>query len=104
MDEIAIHIFARSTYHCGWQILEEEAKGGILNGGLSTDAACATLNFCLSPDAATHVNDLAAKARAGTLAAEERTELDDYERITALLEIMQSKTRVSLKQAAPLCA
>ncbi len=45
------------------------------------------------------VNALAAKARAGTLTAEERIELDDYERITALLEIMQSKAKISLQQA-----
>ncbi len=69
------------------------------DGGLSTEAARAMLGFRLSQDDTSRVNDLAAKARAGTLTAEERTELGDYERITALLEIMQSKARVSLKQA-----
>jgi uncharacterized protein YnzC (UPF0291/DUF896 family) len=45
------------------------------------------------------VNDLAAKARGGELSDEERAELDDYELITALFEIMQSKARHSLQQA-----
>ena len=34
-----------------------------------------------------------------TLTPEERMLLDDYERITAMLELMQSKARLSLKQA-----
>ena len=45
------------------------------------------------------VNELAAKAREGVLSANERLELDEYERVTALLELMQSKARLSLKQA-----
>ena len=42
---------------------------------------------------------LAPKARQGTLTAEERAELSEYEHVTALLERMQSKTRSSLKTA-----
>ena len=72
------------------------------DGGLSSEAARAMLDFRLSKDDTVRVNDLAAKARAGDLTAEERAELDDYERITALLEIMQSKARLSLKQAGQL--
>jgi len=72
------------------------------DGGLSSEAARAMLNFRLAEDDKARVNDLAAKARAGDLTAEERAELDDYERITALLEIMQSKARLSLKQAGQL--
>lgn len=53
----------------------------------------------LSEDDRDRVNKLAAKAREETLTAEERSELDDYERITALLELIQSKARVSLKGA-----
>jgi hypothetical protein len=45
------------------------------------------------------VNLLAAKARQGTLCAEERAELSEYEHVTALLELMQSKARRSLKNA-----
>ena len=68
-------------------------------GGLSSEAARAILRFQLTGDDKDRVNELAAKARAGTLAALERAELDDYERITALLELMQSKARLSLTQA-----
>jgi hypothetical protein len=39
------------------------------------------------------VNELASKARADTLSDEQRCELDEYERITCLLELMQSKAR-----------
>ena len=67
-------------------------------GGLSTEAARAMLDFRLSQHDANRVNDPAAKAREGNLTANERVELDDYERITALLEIMQSKARLSLQQ------
>ena len=68
-------------------------------GGLSTEAARAILDFKLSQEDRDRVNQLAAKAREGTLTTDERSELDEYERITALLELMQSKARLSLKHA-----
>jgi hypothetical protein len=68
-------------------------------GNLSIEATRLILSFHLSPADWERVNELAAKARAGTLTAEERVELDEYERITCLLELMQSKARLSLKQA-----
>jgi hypothetical protein len=86
-----------ATQDHGSEILVRTIKPN--DGGLSTEAARAMLDFRLSQADTSRVNDLAAKARAGVLTAEERAELDDYERITALLEIMQSKARLSLKQA-----
>lgn len=86
-----------ATLDYGSEILVRTIKPG--DGGLSAEAARAMLNFRLSHDDTGRVNDLAAKARAGTLSTDERVELDDYERVTALLEIMQSKARLSLKQA-----
>ncbi|MBM4255660.1 MAG: hypothetical protein FJ147_07160 [Deltaproteobacteria bacterium] len=68
-------------------------------GNLPIEAARSILHFRLSPTDSDRVNDLATKARAGTLSAEERAELDEYERITGLLELLQSKARLSLKQA-----
>jgi hypothetical protein len=68
-------------------------------GNLSIEAARAILTFQLSQADRERVNELAAKARSGTLISEERAELDEYERITCLLELMQSKARLSLKQA-----
>lgn len=68
-------------------------------GGLTPDAAQSILRFELTPEDRDAVNALAAKARDGSLSPEERSVLDEYERITALLELMQSKARLSLKQA-----
>lgn len=68
-------------------------------GNLPIEAARAILRFRLAPADGERVNALAAKARAGTLTPEERAELDEYERITCLLELMQSKARLSLKHA-----
>ncbi len=68
-------------------------------GNLPIEAAHAILNFQLSQTDRERVNDLVAKARDGALTSEERAELDEYERITCLLELMQSKARLSLKQA-----
>jgi hypothetical protein len=71
-------------------------------GGMSAEAARAILSFRLANHDKDRVNELASKARAGALTAAERAELDDYERITALLELMQSKARLSLKQSGQL--
>ena len=68
-------------------------------GNLPIEAARSILNFRLSPTDWERVNELAVRARAGTLTAEERAELDEYERITCLLELMQAKARLSLKRA-----
>ena len=67
------------------------------DGNLPEDAARSMLEFQLSPDDLDRVNQLAAKAREGTLSPEERAELDDYERTSAFLELIQSKARQSLK-------
>ena len=66
-------------------------------GNMSVEVARAILHFRLAQADYERVNELAAKARAGTLTAEERAELDEYERITCLVELMQSKARLSLK-------
>ena len=68
-------------------------------GNLPVEAARSILRFCLAPTDWQRVNELAVQARAGTLTAEERAELDEYERITCLVELMQSKARLSLKRA-----
>ncbi len=86
-----------STTDRGIEILTRTIQPS--EGNLPIEAARSILNFRLSSTDWERVNDLAAKAREGTLAAEERAELDEYERITCLLELMQSKARLSLKQA-----
>jgi hypothetical protein len=68
-------------------------------GDLAVDTARWLLCVRLSVEDVDKVNCLAAKARSGTLTSEERSELDEFERITSLLELMQSKARLSLKNA-----
>lgn len=68
-------------------------------GRMTPDAAREILAYKLPPDDCQRVNALAAKARDGTVTADERAILDEYERVAALVEIMQSKARLSLKQA-----
>jgi len=68
-------------------------------GNLPVEAARSILRFRLAQADQDRVNALAARARAGALTTEERAELDEYERITCLVELMQSKARLSLKRA-----
>jgi len=86
-----------STIDHGTEILTRTIQP--TEGNLPVEAARSILSFRLSPTDRERVDQLAAKARAGTLTIEERRELDEYERVTALLELMQSKARLSLKQA-----
>jgi hypothetical protein len=88
---------AISTTDRGVEILTRTIKPA--EGTLPIEAARAMLSLRLSPTDWERVNALAAKARAGTLTVEERTELDEYERLTCLLALRQSKARLSLKQA-----
>lgn len=68
-------------------------------GNLPVEAARSILRFRLAQADQDRANALAARARAGALTTEERAELDEYERITCLVELMQSKARLSLKGA-----
>jgi hypothetical protein len=86
-----------STWDRGAEILVRTIKAD--EGNLPAEAARSILGFRLAETDRDRVNELAAIARAGTLSAEEREELDEYERITCLLELMQSKARLSLKKA-----
>ena len=43
---------------------------------------------------------LSQKASEGTLTAEEQAEIDDYERVGHLLDLMHSKARTKLKKHA----
>ena len=47
------------------------------------------------------MNQLAQKAREGTLTGEEQAEIDAYERVGHFLSLLQSKARISLKQTEP---
>jgi hypothetical protein len=69
------------------------------NANLSEDAARSLLAFQLTDADRHRVNQLAEKARDGSLSEQERAELDEYERVASLLELLQSKARLSLKRA-----
>lgn len=64
---------------------------------LSPDAARYLLSMKLPRDDEDRVNDLSAKARAGTLTEAEVQELDSYLHIGSLLAVMQSRARRLLK-------
>ena len=86
-----------STTDRGAEILTRTIQPA--EGNLPVEAARSLLSFRLSPADWERVNDLAARARADMLTIEERAELDEYERVTCLLELLQSKARLSLKHA-----
>ena len=68
-------------------------------GDIPPDACRWLLRVRLPADDFEKDNQWAAKARAGTLTSAERGELDELELVTSFLELMQSKARLSLKNA-----
>lgn len=64
---------------------------------LSADAALSILALDFAADDRDRMNVLSAKARAGTLTAEEDEELENFIRVGDLLAIMQSKARRSIQ-------
>ncbi len=81
----------------GMEILFRAIRPSV--GDLPPEASHWLLRVRLSPEDCEKVNQLAAKARAGTLTSDERSELDELERVTSFLELMQSKARISLKNS-----
>ncbi len=67
----------------------------------SKAAAESILGFQFPESDLERMNELAAIARAGTATPEEQTEMENYMRVGRLLELFQSKARLSL-QAAPM--
>jgi hypothetical protein len=67
-------------------------------GELSPSAARSLLNLHFSERDHALMHELSAKARAGTLTAQEQTELDTFERLGCLLDIVHSSARRALKK------
>jgi len=65
---------------------------------LTPTAASALLTVQFSGDDRSRLAELSAKARAGTLSADEERECDVYERLGAVLDILHAKARRVLKQ------
>lgn len=66
---------------------------------LSPEAARYLLNLRFPQSDLDRMQELAEKAREGTLTLEEHIEMDNYERVGHVLSLMKSKARQSLKQA-----
>jgi hypothetical protein len=66
--------------------------------GLSPVAARALLKLRFAQRDVERMNALAAKARAGTLTPAEQMDLDNYERLGCLLDILHSKARTALRR------
>jgi hypothetical protein len=69
-------------------------------GTWSKGAAESILRFDFPPADSRRMNSLAAKSRKGSLSAAEETELEHYREVGRLLELLQSKARLSLKRLA----
>lgn len=68
-------------------------------GGLSITAARSLLKLNFSERDHARMQALSAKARSGRLTAEERAEMDTYERLGCLLDILHSKARQALRRS-----
>ena len=64
---------------------------------LPPDVAQGFLRLSFPEDDRRRMNELAEKARLGTLTADEQAETDSYERVGHLLSLLKSKARRSLK-------
>jgi hypothetical protein len=67
-------------------------------GKLAPSAARALLQVRFSERDHSLVEELSKKARAGTLTDQEQSELDTFERLGCLLDIVHSKARQALKK------
>ena len=68
------------------------------SGTWSRQAAESILEFDFPPADVRRMNALAAKARQEALSAAEAAELENYRDVGRLLELLQSKARLSLKR------
>jgi len=67
-------------------------------GKIAPSAARALLKIGFSERDQAHMDELSAKARAGTLTPQEQTVLDTFERLGCVLDIVHSKARQALKR------
>jgi hypothetical protein len=72
-----------------------------IEGKLPPAAARALLGMHFSQQDHDRMHELSAKARAGKLTPEEESEIDTYERLGCLLDILHSKGRRALEMRKP---
>jgi hypothetical protein len=68
--------------------------------GLSVTAARAILKIDFDQSDRDRMRELSRKAREGTLKPQEQAEIDSYERVGHLLDLLHSKARQALKKHA----
>ena len=85
----------------------DQTQTGILSRAInphdptwSEAASRSILDIKLTNDDNRRRDELAEKARAGTLTAEETRELDSYREVGRILELMKAKAKISLKTKA----
>jgi hypothetical protein len=67
-------------------------------GKLTPAAARALLKFGFSEDDHAHMEELSTKAGAGALTPSEQMELDAFERLSCVLDVIHSRARKALQQ------
>lgn len=70
------------------------------NWKLTPDAAQALVDLKLADDDKQRMDELAEKARAGELTADDEIEIDNYRQVGCLIELMKSKARLFLRNAS----
>ena len=65
-------------------------------GSLSASAARSILNFGFSTHDHERMHELSAKARAGTITLAEKAQMETFERLGCVLDILHSQARKSL--------
>jgi hypothetical protein len=81
--------------NCGTAIWQRVIQ---FEGELSPVAARALLKLKFSPHDHALMDELSAKARTGTLTPNEQIDIDTFERLGCLLDIVHSKARRTLKK------
>jgi hypothetical protein len=66
---------------------------------MPADVAHFIISIEVTAEDAQRLDELADKARQGTLSEEEETELEEYRRFGRLMEMMKLKARIALKQS-----
>ena len=80
-------------------ILTEVVEPGRPN--LSPDAAREFLSLRFNDAATTRIRDLLQKNNAGTITPPEKSTLENYLRVGELLDLLQVKARLTLRQSNP---
>lgn len=70
-----------------------------IQAGMSVEAAKYFLSITLSDLDRQRANDLAARARAGSLTSEEQSEIDEYRRAGRTIEMLRIRAKSVVEQA-----